>query len=206
MVNGLSWKSPVLLSYSKNSLSSELHTSLAESIDSINKRQFICNVNSSLNKALYKRGGHMEFRDYDVSSDLEFYVKGDINAFEDSFPGISLPTEMINEIKQGMKGISRELGVIGITAEIESEPIGFIVASIQYFYIVPFLQIDTIYVEHEFRGTGTAGELLGKVETWGKSQGAKFVQLDVTVGNDSAVNSYLKNGYVNTRNQMEKML
>ena len=49
----LSWDTPSLLSFSERTLSPELQSSLAESIDSIRKRQFICNYHRDEFKAAY---------------------------------------------------------------------------------------------------------------------------------------------------------
>jgi len=73
----------------------------------------------------------MEFRDFDIASDLELYIKGDVIAFEDSFPGITLSSNMITEIRERVKGISTSVDAIGITAEFESSPVGFVIGSLK---------------------------------------------------------------------------
>ena len=148
----------------------------------------------------------MILREFEVRKDLDLYIKGDISAFKESFPGVSLPSEMITEISEEIKLIAGKSETVGITAVHESTPIGFVVGSLQLFYVVPFLYIESIYVEPEYRGNGFGGALLEKAEKWGESQGAKFVQLHVSVGKESAIGSYRKSGYSNTRLQMDKML
>lgn len=74
------------------------------------------------------------------------------------------------------------------------------------FYVVLFVYIESIYVEPEYRGKGIADQLLAKAEAWGISQGAKFVQLDISRGNESAKKVYERLGYANTPMKMEKFL
>lgn len=148
----------------------------------------------------------MEFRDFTIHNDLELYVKGDVEAFKESFPGVTLPAEMISEISNGIRTISHLEETQGITAVEEHVPVGFVIVSLQMFYVIPFAYIESIYLEPTFRGTGVVDMLLSKAEEWGSSRGAKFVQLDVSIVNESARKAYERLGYINTRLQMEKPL
>ena len=148
----------------------------------------------------------MQIRDLDIRKDIDLYVKGDIDAFTNSFPGVKLPAEIISEITASIKAIPNNEYVHGITACEEFEPIGFVIAALQMFYIIPYVYIESIYVEPKYRGAGISQKLLEKAEHWGIERGAKFLQLHVSEANESAINSYKKSGYVSTRTQMEKII
>lgn len=148
----------------------------------------------------------MNIRTFQVRTDLDFYLEGDLEAFRKSYPGLSVPTSLISELRHGIEAIHSSDYVQGFTAENEFEQIGFIVSALQSFYTVPYVYIESIYVGESYRGAGTAEQLISHAESWGKERGAQFIQLDVSLSNERARASYKNMGFIETRVQMEKSL
>lgn len=148
----------------------------------------------------------MNIRDFKARLDLDFYVEGNSEAFRKSYPGISVPASLISEMSYGMEAIESSDYVQGYTAENEFEQAGFIVAALQAFYTVPYVYIESIFVAEKYRGTGIAEQLITHAEAWGKTKGAQFIQLDVSLSNERARVSYKNMGFTETRAQMDKPL
>lgn len=71
-----------------------------------------------------------EFRSFDEDKDLDLYLQGDIAAFQESFPGVSLPAHIVSDISNTIKLLPIQEGAQGIRVLDASSPIGFVIASI----------------------------------------------------------------------------
>jgi ribosomal protein S18 acetylase RimI-like enzyme len=57
------------------------------------------------------------------------------------------------------------------------------------------LEVVTLFVGPKHRGTGVAQDLVGTIEAWSATRGARTVVLDVEAGNDRAMAFYAGLGY-----------
>ena len=148
----------------------------------------------------------MDIREYDETIDNEFYLEGDVDAFKNSFPGVAVPGSLISEFKHARSGISENPFKAGFTAINELGYLGFVVVSLMSFYNVPGAYVESIYVRESNRGHGVVEALLDKAQEWALSQGAKYIELDVSLSNERAISAYEKHGFIQTRVQMQKPL
>jgi GNAT superfamily N-acetyltransferase len=84
----------------------------------------------------------------------------------------------------------------GVTLILE-EPAGArgIVAGLQDATDAGVIHLMAMWVHPAIRGSGAADELVGAVLAWAKSEGAKFVRLNVIQRNDRARRFYERNGF-----------
>ncbi|AJQ95080.1 GNAT family N-acetyltransferase [Gynuella sunshinyii] len=146
----------------------------------------------------------MNIREFDYQNDISLYVSGDIEAFKESFPGITIPSILKSEIEHGFKSFCINDFNCAYTAVENEKPVGFVVVSIHYFYMIPQGYIESIYVDSDHRGNGISHELINKATEWARSKGANTIRLDVSLTNEIAISAYQKNGFIQTRIQMEK--
>ena len=59
-------------------------------------------------------------------------------------------------------------------------------------------ELISMWVAPEARGCGVADELIDRVETWARREGAKQLRLAVTDGNDRAAALYRRHGFADT--------
>lgn len=67
-------------------------------------------------------------------------------------------------------------------------------------------EIEALFVDKEWRGSGLAQELLDAVYDWAEKQGQSVVQLYVTATNERAINLYQNEGFRPVQQIMRKVL
>lgn len=82
----------------------------------------------------------------------------------------------------------------------ESQPVGMLLLQVQtssplFQNSQKSIELVTLYVEAEFRGTGLAQQLMLAAKTWAKSYGASYMHLYVTSQNDRARAFYRRCGW-----------
>ena len=148
----------------------------------------------------------MEIREFDKKYDIPLYVEGDVEAWKESYPGVTLPLSAISEVERGFNNFVSDDSCCAFTAIVDEQPIGFVIVTLEYFIVIPQGYISSIYVKPKYRGQGIGTALIGQVESWAKAKGAKSIKLDVSRVNESAISTYEKSGFVTTRYQMDKAL
>ncbi|MES2818518.1 MAG: GNAT family N-acetyltransferase [Pseudomonadota bacterium] len=146
----------------------------------------------------------MDIVSLDLQRDLELYLEGEVEAFQHSFPGVSLSHVQRAEMKASVVELAGNQDFAAFTALSENRPVGFVVVSMQWFYTSPQGYIDSIYVMAEHRAQGIGGQLLNAAEHWAAQRGARSVRLDVSVVNTTAIGMYESAGFGVTRVQMER--
>ncbi|WP_020407048.1 GNAT family N-acetyltransferase [Hahella ganghwensis] len=148
----------------------------------------------------------MDIQDFDIRRDLDYYLEGGKVAFQESFPGVVITSDLERDMRTGIAGINGNEDMAGFTALQDNVPIGSILVCLQWFYNIPQGYIDSIYVKEEYRKSGVAKELLAAAEKWALRKGARSVCLDVSNTNRNAVTAYEKLGFVATLTQMERVI
>jgi ribosomal protein S18 acetylase RimI-like enzyme len=69
-----------------------------------------------------------------------------------------------------------------------------------------WVEVEALYVEASWRGTGLAETLLDRACEWAKSIGQAIVQLYVTASNERAIRFYRHEGFCETQAIMRKVL
>jgi ribosomal protein S18 acetylase RimI-like enzyme len=69
-----------------------------------------------------------------------------------------------------------------------------------------WVEVEALYVEDTWRGSGLAEILLGRASEWADSLGQSVVQLYVTASNERAIRFYRRNGFRVTQEIMRKAL
>jgi GNAT superfamily N-acetyltransferase len=141
-----------------------------------------------------------------TSRDLDLYLEGDVVAFKESFPGVTITTDLMRDIRSGILGITHNEDMAAFTALIDELPIGFVTISKQWFYDIPQGYVDSIFVKENYRNQGVGRQLLSTAESWAKEVGAYSIRLDVSLCNTTAITAYEKSGFVSTRVQMERAI
>ena len=148
----------------------------------------------------------MDVLEYMPIRDLDLYVKGDLEAFRQSFPGLSVPGPLRSPMIQELKALETTEYCAAYTAVLDEEPIGFVIVEMRAFYSIPQGYVSSIYVDKKHRRMGVSSQLLERAERWAKSKGAYSLTLDVSLVNEKALSAYEASGYTETRVQMEKII
>jgi ribosomal protein S18 acetylase RimI-like enzyme len=148
----------------------------------------------------------MEIRAFNKQYDIPLYVEGDVEAWKESYPGVTLPLSAMSEIERGFKNYVSDDNCCAFTAIENEQPIGFVIVTLEFFIVIPQGYISSIYVKPKYRGKGIGAALIGQAESWAKAKGAKSIKLDVSRINETAISTYEKSGFVTTRYQMDKAL
>lgn len=69
-----------------------------------------------------------------------------------------------------------------------------------------WIEIEDLYVEEDWRGTGLADHLLEEVESWASRVGHSVVQLYVTSTNERALKFYRRQGFRQTQAIMRRVI
>jgi len=92
--------------------------------------------------------------------------------------------------------LSQEKGNVWIIA-LDDKPIGYIATcngySIEFCGVEVW--IDEFYIDKQYRGQGFGGEVLEKVKSLLKAQGAAIIHLEVDENNPKAISLYKKLGF-----------
>ena len=148
----------------------------------------------------------MDIVEYDPKRDFELYLNGDIEAFNFSFPGVSINGDLRSDIIFNLKSFEISDYKTAFTAILEGIPIGFVFIEMSGFFTIPQGYISSIYVEKAHRKKGVSSRLIEKAEKWAKEKGAFSITLDVSLVNEGAIGVYESIGFMETRVQMEKKL
>lgn len=148
----------------------------------------------------------MKIKKYDVSRDLNLYIEGSVDAFRESFPGVSMPQTEHSNIVNDLKAMTNTDFLGAYTAVLDNEPLGFVIVSIQPFYLIEQGYIESVFVYPQYRRRGISNALLQEAESWSRRRGARSIKLDVSLVNDTAVQVYEASGYIKTRVQMDKSI
>jgi len=91
-----------------------------------------------------------------------------------------------------------------------SRPIGFILGTVHrdsgMWRYREWVEVEALYVEESWRGSGLAETLLDRACDWAESVGQAIVQLYVTVSNERAIRFYRHEGFGETQAIMRKVL
>ena len=69
-----------------------------------------------------------------------------------------------------------------------------------------WVEVEDLYVDDAWRGSGLADALLSRVCEWAESVGQSVVQLYVTASNERAINFYRREGFSQTQAIMRRVL
>ena len=146
----------------------------------------------------------LAFEHFSPERDRKLYFDGYVEAYQESFPGARMPPA----VRIGLAATVEDMGRpdpsrVAITAMDGTAPVGFVVVSTGAFYVVPMGRIEALYVSPQFRRQGFARALIDQAVSWAKFNGARFVRLDVTPSNTSALALYESSGFVVTRYEMD---
>ena len=97
--------------------------------------------------------------------------------------------------KQQIACLITDYNTIGLTAVINGEIAGFVIARVNIIRNVTFGHILTIDVAPAYRRKGVAQKLLQEIETIFREKGIKECRLEVREDNVAALNLYQKLGY-----------
>jgi GNAT superfamily N-acetyltransferase len=91
-----------------------------------------------------------------------------------------------------------------------SQPIGFILGAVHrdsgMWRYREWVEVEALYVEESWRGSGLAEALLDRACDWADSIGQATVQLYVTASNERAIHFYQREGFGETQAIMRKIL
>lgn len=62
--------------------------------------------------------------------------------------------------------------------------------------------IDALYIENEFRNKGIGSALIETFKNWSLSKGVEIIEIKVLNNNNSAINTYKKSGFIETKTIM----
>jgi ribosomal protein S18 acetylase RimI-like enzyme len=147
----------------------------------------------------------VEIVTFETERDFALYVTGETEAFERSYPGVAVSSDVQRSIANGISGYAATDGVIAFTA-LDPEPVGFVVLTDTWFHIIPQCHIISIFVVESARGRGVGRLLLDHSASYARARGARTLLLDASIANAEAVKVYQAAGFVETRVQMEKSL
>lgn len=92
----------------------------------------------------------------------------------------------------------------------ESRPMGFILGAVHrdsgMWRYREWVEVEALYVEESWRGSGLAEALLDRACDWAESIGQATVQLYVTASNERAIRFYQREGFGETQAIMRKVL
>lgn len=98
--------------------------------------------------------------------------------------------------------IARETGT--------GQPCGFALAAVHHdsgmWRYREWVEVEALYVDKAWRGSGLADALLGRACDWAEGVGQPVVQLYVTASNERAINFYQREGFSETQAIMRRVL
>lgn len=94
---------------------------------------------------------------------------------------------------------SAELPRLALMARRDRQPAGFVLTGVHrdapLWRYREWVEVEALYVERPWRGSGLADVLLGRALAWATDRGLPVVQLYVTAGNARALRFYERNGF-----------
>lgn len=114
--------------------------------------------------------------------------------------------KQIKLFKQRLKRKIFDKNGLLLVAELNSEIIGYLMASIQdrtaLFKVNKWAHIHDIFVEKNFRGRGIGRKLIKTTKRFFKKKGLKYLELEVHPKNTQAMRNYEKLGFREFEQQM----
>lgn len=99
---------------------------------------------------------------------------------------------------------------LAILAREQGRPVGFLLAAVHrdspLYRHREWVDVEALYVERAWRGTGLADELIGRARVWAIELGLPALQLYVTASNARAINFYERQGFRQAQAVMRTML
>jgi GNAT superfamily N-acetyltransferase len=99
---------------------------------------------------------------------------------------------------------------LALLARDQGRPAGFLLAAVHrgspLWRHREWAEVEALYVERSWRGTGLADDLLGRAFDWAASLGLPAVQLYVTASNTRAVSFYERMGFHPAQSVMRTLL
>jgi GNAT superfamily N-acetyltransferase len=99
---------------------------------------------------------------------------------------------------------------LALLARIGGEPAGFLLAAVHIddplWQHREWAEVEALYVERAWRGTGLADELLGRAFDWADERDLTAVQLYVTASNTRAISFYERQGFRSAQAVMRTLL
>ncbi len=138
-----------------------------------------------------------------IQDDLNFYLEGEVAAYQLSYPGLTVNDELKSEMRDHVRRSISSKSSIGFTA-VTDQPVGFIILSVQYMHDIETGYLENIYVRDSVRQKGYARKLLNHAEDYCRSCGFRILQLDVTVHHPAAIELYESEGFGVASYRMEK--
>ncbi len=90
------------------------------------------------------------------------------------------------------------------------QPCGFALAAVHrdsdMWRYHEWVEVEALYVEDAWHGSGLADALVSQASMWARSQGQSVVQLYVTASNERAIRFYQHEGFQTTQAIMRKVL
>jgi GNAT superfamily N-acetyltransferase len=88
---------------------------------------------------------------------------------------------------------------LALLARVAGQPAGFLLAAVHIddplWRYREWAEVEALYVERAWRGTGLADELLGRAFDWAAQRDLTAVQLYVTASNTRAISFYERQGF-----------
>jgi len=99
---------------------------------------------------------------------------------------------------------------LALLARAGGRPAGFLLAAVHIDAPLwrhrEWAEVEALYVERQWRGTGLADELLGRALDWAAERGLPAVQLYVTACNTRAISFYERQGFRSAQAVMRTLL
>jgi GNAT superfamily N-acetyltransferase len=99
---------------------------------------------------------------------------------------------------------------LALLARVGGQPAGFLLAAVHVdaplWRYREWAEVEALYVERPWRGTGLADELLGWALDWAAERDLTAVQLYVTTGNTRAISFYERQGFRSAQAVMRTLL
>ncbi len=102
------------------------------------------------------------------------------------------------EVRQ--QQIKKKEDIAVFVAEVENARIGYCIVSVDD----KLGEIDSIFIEPEYRKKGIGERLISEAETWLKSKNIEKINISVAEGNESVFDFYYKQGYLKRFTVFEK--
>ena len=135
-------------------------------------------------------------RKFDKSTDLELLIAGEVEAYTSSYPGSNVPLNLVTNRIRSIESNRARCVVLD-----ERGPKGYAVASRHIVRDRIEIYVESIYIDPESRGSGKVELLLNSLL---EKSAENTISLDVSVVNNSAVDSYKTLGFKIQRYRMTK--
>jgi len=135
-------------------------------------------------------------RKFDKSTDLELLIAGEVEAYTSSYPGSRVPLNLVTNRIRSIESNRARCVVLD-----EHGPKGYAVASRHIVTDRIEIYVESIYIDPASRGSGKVELLLNSLL---EKSAENTISLDVSVVNNTAVDSYKTLGFRVQRYRMTK--